>query len=294
MLIKVPSGSQLVVAIDTLVAGVHFPVTTGAGDLGYKAVAVNLSDLAAMGAMPVAMCISLTVAASDRSWLAQFERGVDHALQPFGVASAPATLAAGALAVTGQAFGVVPSGHGLLRSGARPGDRIYVTGTLGDAALALAEHYGRVELCGSARAHSWSRLNRPNARVRAGIQLRGIASAAIDVSDGLLSDLGHLTAASRVAASVRLEDLPLSATLRSTCRVSTDAWRQALTVGDDYELCFTVPPARAAELESRLPQFDCGVTAIGLVENGRGVRCLGAGGTEVDLGRGYQHFADEA
>jgi len=282
---------ELVVAIDTLVDGVHFATGTAPVDVGFKALAVNLSDLAAMGAEPLAARASLTHPHHGedhgRSWLAAFERGLGALARRHGLAAGHALMARGPLCVTVEALGTVPRGMALRRAGAAPGDRILVTGTLGDAGLALAAD--SVAMTRAARARLQARLARPEPRIEAGIALRGLASAVIDVSDGLAADLAHILAASGVGARLAVEDIPLSTILAQTLAPER-AWELALSSGDDYELCFTVPTHRLAEVERRLRGLACGFAAIGTVTASGGLQCLRADGSRFDPEPGYRHF----
>ena len=291
MRVAVAEDEQIAVAVDTLVDGVHFPTDTDPVDVGYKAVAVNLSDLAAMGARPLALSCALLTEVHDDGRIAALLRGMEEACRPHRLEAPRPRVGKGHFTVCVSVLGALPRASALTRAGAHAGDRIYVTGKLGDAGLALREHYGNLRLDEEVRRRAWSRLRRPSARVAVGIALRDIASAAIDVSDGLIADLGHLCRASRVGARLRLDDLPLSEALRSGAG-GREGWRIAATGGDDYELCFTVPPARTALLEACAPDFACRVTEIGSIEKGSGVRCvLPDGGTwdPADEG-GYRHF----
>ena len=290
MRVALAGGEQLAVAIDTLVSGVHFPAGSDPADVGYKAVAVNLSDLAAMGARPLSLSATLLIEGADETRAAALHRGMAAACRPRGLEAPRAVVKEGAFNVSVSALGVLPGAGALCRGGARPGDRIYVTGRLGDAGLALEEHYRRVRLDREASRQAWSRLRRPVPRSEAGLGLRGVASAAIDLSDGLVADLGHLCAASGVGARVEIGLLPRSGALRRSVP-EEQGWRLAASAGDDYELCFTVPPARAARLAERAPRFACRITEIGVIEEGSGLRCLRPGGAPWDPGPGYRHFS---
>jgi thiamine-monophosphate kinase len=285
------TGCELVIAIDTLVDGVHFPVATPPADVGFKALAVNLSDLAAMGATPLAARVSVTHpdhgGDDGRRWLAAFEEGMGVLAQRLGVDTGHPLTARGPLCVTVEALGSVPRGMALGRVGAAPGDRILVTGTLGDAGLALAGD--SAAMTKAARAFLQARLARPEPRVAAGIALRGLASAAIDVSDGLAADLGHILTASGRGARLMVDDLPLSRVLAEELPRER-AWQLALSSGDDYELCFTVPPHALAEVDQRLQGLDGGVTPIGTVTAGAGLQCLRADGSCLAPPPGYRHF----
>lgn len=285
------TGCELVIAIDTLVDGVHFPVATPPADVGFKALAVNLSDLAAMGATPLAARVSVTHpdhgGDDGRRWLAAFEQGMGVLAQRLGVDTGHPLTTRGPLCVTVEALGSVPRGMALGRVGAAPGDRILITGTLGDAGLALAGD--SATMTKAARAFLQARLARPEPRVAAGIALRGLASAVIDISDGLAADLGHILTASGRGARLMVDDLPLSRVLAEELPRER-AWQLALSSGDDYELCFTVPPQALAEADQRLQSLDCGVTPIGTVTAGAGLQCLRADGSCFAPPPGYRHF----
>ncbi|MFK2929647.1 thiamine-phosphate kinase [Dyella agri] len=293
-LLAVPPGMELAAAVDTLVEGVHFPVGTAPADIGWKALAVNLSDLAAMGATPAWALLALTL--PDTLAPAAREAFVDGFADGFAALAGSQRLALvggdttrGPLAVSVTVHGFVPAGQALLRAGARVGDAVLVTGTLGDAAAGLAL-WQRAE--SDARAASLvARLNRPTPRLAAGLALRGHANACIDVSDGLLADLGHICAASGVGAEIEAALLPRSSALLG---LFDDAAARdlALSGGDDYELCFTVPAARATEVQADLARLGCGATRIGRIVAGEGVRVRDADGGWLEPSRrGWDHFA---
>lgn len=290
-----PPDQDLVAVVDTLVAGVHFPRETDAGDIGYKALAVNLSDLAAMGAQPAWLTLALTVPEADLGWLERFGEGLSVLAGRYGMELVGGDTTRGPLTVTVQAHGFVPRGRALCRQGAQPQDLIYVTGELGDAGLALRALQGTVTLSHSERNTVMSRLNRPNARVKEGRVLLNIASAAIDVSDGLASDLGHLLKASGAGGTVDVGRVPVSVPVRAHLPPTAHndpGLALALTAGDDYELCFTVSAARQAQLEEAAADFDVPCTCIGTVEAAPGLRWH----TDDDRRytpprRGYDHFA---
>jgi thiamine-monophosphate kinase len=280
-------GIDLAVTVDTLVAGVHFLSDTDPFGLGHKALAVNLSDLAAMGAEPAWVTLALTLPQSDEAWLERFAAGFLALAECCGVDLVGGDTTRGPLSVTVQAMGYVPRGGGLRRSGARPGDGVYVTGELGLGGLGLKQALRQVA---GTDTQARRRLERPEPRLQAGALLRDVASACIDVSDGLAADLGHILEQSRVAARVDWEALPLPACVASYVAASGD-WAMPLTAGDDYELCFTVPPEREAELAGYAERLDCVVSRIGTIEEGAGLK-LFRGGVREDLGgRGYQHFS---
>jgi len=298
-LLAVPAGQELAVAIDTLVEGVHFPHGTAPADIGWKALAVNLSDLAAMGATPAWALLALTL--PERPVEAQqhlvdgLAEGFAQLARAYGVALVGGDTTRGPFTLSVAVHGFVPPGQALRRDGARVGDLVFVTGTLGDAAAGLQrlaassdpdEEKRRVAL----RA----RLNRPEPRVAAGRALRGQATACIDISDGLLADLGHLCTASGVGAELEAACLPMSPALQGSCD-ETSAREAALSGGDDYELCFTVPAARAGEVQADLARLGCGATRIGRIVEGAGVRVRDAGGQWLAPVRtGWDHFSDDA
>ncbi|MCB1763213.1 MAG: thiamine-phosphate kinase [Gammaproteobacteria bacterium] len=285
-LLRVPPGVDLAVSIDTLVEGVHFHPGSDPERLGHKALAVNLSDLAAMGAEPAWVTLALTLPKVDIAWLTCFMRGFSTLADPHQVQLVGGDTTRGPLTISLQVQGFVPPGAALQRDGARPGDLIGVTGTLGDAALALRQ----IAAAQSPSDYLMTRLEQPLPRVATGLALRGLASAAIDLSDGLLADLGHICERSGVAARLELIRLPLSPEVGERVNICAD-WSLPLSAGDDYELCFTVPPDHRAAVEAQLSGIDGGLTWIGVIEAGRGVRCFAADGALYQSGAGgYQHF----
>jgi len=283
--LELPPGKQLVVSTDTLNGGVHFAEGTDAQDLGYKALAVNLSDLAAMGARPRWALLNLTLPRSDLDWLTRFMEGFQSLAGEFGVTLVGGDTTRGPLALTVTALGTVEPGRLLTRSGARAGDRVVISGTLGGAALALAEQEAGQEL----DANLEDSLLRPQPRVQLGQSLAGLATACIDVSDGLLADLGHICEASGLAAVVDLAKLPAPGQIE---RLGEEQrWKLQLAGGDDYELCFTIPPERAAELDELRLSARIPLSIIGEMRAGRGVHCRRPDGTEYQPGRaGFDHF----
>lgn len=239
-IVEVPADQQLAITTDTLVAGVHFPTDTPAFDIGYKSLAVNLSDLAAMGATPAWITLALTLPEKNVRWLTEFSRGLFELAQRYQIQLIGGDITRGPLTITIEAKGFIPKNQALKRSAAKVGDLIYVTNTLGDAALGLLCAEKKISLQPDYQTYLLSRLNRPEPRVEIGEQLRGIAHAAIDISDGLAADLGHILEKSQVGATVYVDALPLSeALLRSVA--TPQAIELALNGGDDYELCFTAP-----------------------------------------------------
>ncbi|MGN2242107.1 thiamine-phosphate kinase [Frateuria sp. GZRR33] len=288
--LAVPPGQQLAVAIDTLVEGVHFPHGTAPQDIGWKALAVNLSDLAAMGATPAWALLALTLPQGDPPWIDDLAEGFARLAREHGVALVGGDTTRGPLCLSVAVHGFVPAGQALARSGACVGDAVFVTGSLGSAAGGLRLVQGRLPFDPGNEAHRSlrARLDRPTPRVRAGVALRAHASACIDVSDGLLSDLGHICAASGVGAELDLDALPLLPALRSVFGHAA-ARELALTGGDDYELCFTVPTAAVGPMQAALAEVGAHATRIGAVIEGQGVRAIG--GTALAAMRGgWDHF----
>ncbi len=282
-----PAG-ELVLALDTLVEAVHFPAGLDARFVGHRVLAVNLSDLAAMGAEPAWALLGLTLPSVDEHWLAGFSAGLDTLARRFGVALVGGDTTRGPLTATMTLAGTVPSGQAMFRDGAHAGDDLWISGTPGDAAAGLAILQGRLQAQGCARDALLHRFQLPEARIGLGVALRGIATACIDVSDGLAGDLAKLCAASGVGADVESRELPLSAGL---CSVAGHEARLAFALGggDDYELLFTAAPAdrgRIAALEASVV-----LRRIGAVSEIRGVRVDGAP-PERDAAHGFNHFAD--
>lgn len=285
-----PAGQMLVASVDTLVAGVHFPGETDPESLGHKALAVNLSDLAAMGAEPAWATLTLTLPAAEEGWLEGFASGFATLAAQVGIQLVGGDTTRGPLTVTVNVLGFVPPGAALLRSGARPGDLLYVTGQLGDAGLALLALQQELRLPKPDREAVLRRLDRPQPRLAAGRALRGIASAAIDVSDGLAADLGHILEASGVGATVQAERLPISEPVRRWLP-QAGGWVLPLSAGDDYELCLTVPPSRQAAAEAAGAQAGCELTWVGTIDARRGLRCNLDDGTDITPSAGgYRHF----
>lgn len=282
-LLQLPPQTLMAVAMDTMVAGRHFPLHTHPADIGYKALAVNLSDLAAMAAEPVWLTLALTMPESDNLWLQQFTDGLFQLARRYGMQLIGGDTTRGPLTVTIQAHGFVPRELALTRGGAKAGDKIYVSGTLGDAGLGLRVVQGEIKLPNEDTTFLSQRLNRPEPRVELGMKLRGMASSAIDISDGLLADLQHILDASQVGAVIHADRLPLSSSMKNNIRTE-DAKRLALTAGDDYELCFTIPEQHAAEFNA----LNLHCTCIGEITQHSGLKLHGYEG-EIKRA-GYQHF----
>ena len=283
------AAENAVVALDTLVDGVHFPRDTPAQDVGYKALAVNLSDLAAMGATATEAVAVVSIPENlDPAWLASFHRGFESLAASFGVAVAAIDTVSGALSVSVQVHGLCPAGEALTRAGARAGDRIFVSGTPGDAGCGLEIALGRRTALPCEHAGVLvARLRRPTPRLALGAALRGLAGAAIDISDGLCQDLGHVLEASGVGARVDASLVPLSPALLGVAG-DAEARALALSAGDDYELLFTVAPDRVGRLRA-LEAADT-VAEIGVIEPEPGLRLVDAAGTTISAPAGYRHF----
>lgn len=285
-LLALPAGEQLAVSTDTLVAGVHFPEACDAFLLGQRALAVSASDLAAMGATPLAFTLALTLPSANETWLAEFARGLQTMAQSCSMALVGGDTTRGPLSLTLTVFGRVPSGQALLRSGAQVGDLLCVGGELGDAAgslpLVLGQREAAADISEALLARYWS----PQPQLALGQALRGRATAALDISDGLLADCGHIAKASQVALKIELEQVPLSAVLRAFAG-EEQARLCALGGGDDYRLAFTLPPALLGQLQADWPE----VRVIGRVQAGSGVELLDGAGQPIEPPTGgYQHF----
>ncbi len=287
-LLECPSGMVLAAAVDTLVEGVHFPRGCRPDSIGHRALAVNLSDLAAMGARPAWALLALTLPAAEERWLSEFTAGFAALARIHEVALVGGDTTQGPLTVTVTLIGPVPLGAALLRSGAAAGDALFVSGTPGDAAAGLALEQGRLEGLGQAE-YLRERFLFPTPRVALGQRLRPYASACIDVSDGLLADALKLARASGCGLEIDAVRLPLSASLRA---LGAERAREfALTGGDDYELCFTVPPQQLARLHEDLPPQQWGYTRIGSMRGEPGARVIGEAGELPLPTGGYDHFA---
>ena len=331
-LLQVSPGMELAVSVDMLVEGRHFSPQDGPGTVGHKSLAVNLSDMAAMGAAPRWATLALALPAADEKWLRGFAGGFFGLASKFGVELIGGDTTRGPLNICIQIMGEVPAGQALRRDGAKPGDEIWVSGTLGTAALALAFRQGRVELEQMEAAACLPSLYVPQPRVALGLALRGIASAAIDISDGLLADLGHILEQSQVGAEIHFEALPLHEVTRrhinplspsslpvtgapardvpagiggkaaqSGEKRDMDSLREAQVIvaktcvlagGDDYELCFTAPAARHAELLALANRLVLPLSCIGRITGEAGLAVLDGKGHPMPVEvKGFDHFA---
>lgn len=290
-LVKPVAGKELAVSTDMLVAGKHFFHDDDPCKLGQKSLAVNLSDMAAMGAKPRWATLALALPDADEEWLRGFASGFFDMAGSFGVDLIGGDTTRGPLAICVQIIGEAPAGKALRRTGAKSGDDIWVSGHLGDAALALAHRQRRIELAPHEAAACLPYLHMPQPRVALGEKLRALAHGAIDISDGLLADLGHILAASGVAADIEFTSLPISETMRKY--LDNEVARTCLLVGgDDYELCFTATPERRAEILALARRLKTPLTRIGVIKSGRALRVLDAAGKRIEIKvTGFDHFA---
>jgi thiamine-monophosphate kinase len=293
-ILRPAEGAELVVTTDTIVAGVHYIGDEPPGLVAQKLLRVNLSDLAAKGARPVAYTLNIALPPElEDAWLERFCAGLAADQQRFGIALAGGDSVAtpGPVTLTITAFGEIAAGGMLRRSGARPGDRIYVSGTIGDGALGLKVLRGRLAgIAASQRDALVERYRLPQPRVACGARLVGIAHAAMDISDGLVADLGHIADMSGVAAVVEAASVPLSTAAAAAREIDPEMRDAVLGGGDDYELLFTAPPDAASSIAALAAELGLPLTAIGRIEAGRGVRVVDAAGAEIALARaGYTH-----
>ena len=283
-------GMQLAVSSDMLVEGHHFLSTVAPERLGHKALAVNLSDLAACGAEPLAFTLALALPRADEAFIAPFAQGLFALADAQGIELVGGDTTAGPLNICITVIGQVPPGQALLRSGARAGDELWVSGTLGDARLALEVFRGRVALAGEALETVRRAMELPQPRVVLGIALRGVASSAIDLSDGLVGDLGHVLQRSGVGARVEVDTLPRSEVLAA--QVASVQHECLLAGGDDYELLFTAAPSQYAAVLAAGRRAGVAITRIGTVEAAGGLRIVdGQGRALPSAFQGFDHFA---
>lgn len=278
-LLSIPTGYELAITTDTMVENVHFFADANPAQLGHKLLAVNLSDLAAMGAKPLAVTLALTLPRIDENWLNEFSEGFLTLAKFYNVDLIGGDTTKGALTLTVQAMGLVPNRQALKRSTAQVGDLIYMTGLLGEAGLGL-----KIKQDYDCRAtNAEARFHEPMPRIEIGLALREIASACIDISDGLVGDLGHILKQSGVGACVDFDKLPLSDEVKTYIEKTGDEFMPLIS-GDDYELCFTVPP----QFAHRVPE-NC--TAIGIIEKESGLRLKKSGHIQTFTAKGYEHFS---
>lgn len=291
-LLRAPPGRELVVTTDALVEGAHFLPGDSPHSLGHRALAINLSDLAAMGAEPAWALASLVLPGADEDWLRDFAVGFGALARKYGVALVGGNLSRGPLSITVQLTGFATPGESLLRSGGRAGDCLFVSGTPGDARagrLLTPEHAAASRLDATQLQALRRSYEYPEPRIALGRALRGLASACMDLSDGLWADLPRLAAASGCAAELRVADLPLSASLKALC--GAQAWQQAVEGGEDYELLFSAPASRAPMIESLSAQLGLRLTACGQLRSGAGIQLLGESGVIQFSASSFDHFA---
>ena len=309
-IVSVPAGQQLVLSTDMLTEGRHFPRQANPELIANRALAVNLSDLAAMGADPLCFTLGLSLPRNDAAWLEAFSDGLLKLARHFDCPLVGGDLIRGDLHLAVQVCGLVSSGKALLRSGAKPGHLVYVSGTLGDAAVALSlfdevdahaqssQQEGGIflhkKLKSRHRDHFINAFYKPMPRIELGILLRDLASAAIDISDGLLADLQHILQASNSGAEIDIDQIPLSEAM-THCIVEEKRLPLALTGGDDYELCFTVPPENCNRLEELTTSLGVPITRIGEIVTGDALVCLDNYGEPVEFAdKGFDHFKQES
>ena len=289
-LLRQTSGMQMAISTDMLVSGTHFFPDTDPKQLGHKSLAVNLSDLAAMGAQPIACTLAVSMPASDETFIAPFAEGLLALANQHGCELIGGDTTRGPLNICITVFGQIPTGQALRRDAAKPGDEIWVSGTLGDARLALAHMRQELQLEETQFQRVLPRMLKPTPRVELGIALRGIAHAALDLSDGLLGDLTHILGASHVGASINTDWIPMSKVLA----MQETSWRYQCTLGggDDYELCFTAPPEKHDQVIESGKRAGVTVTHIGNIEEETGLKLYNASGTlHQDNIRSFDHFA---
>jgi len=290
-LLQCPADHVVAVSIDTLVEGIHFFADVTPETLGHKSLAVGLSDLAAMGATPAWFTLALTLPEVNDSWLQGFSQGLAKLAQQHNIHLVGGDTTRGPLTISIQVHGFVKPEQALRRSGAKLGELIYVTGSLGDAGAALQRQLNQwddTSLNDEDKTYFQQRLEQPNPRNKIGQALLGLASSAIDISDGLVADLGHILDKSRVGARLDLDKIPFSTAMAKVSR--QDAVQLALHSGDDYELCFTVPPQHFAKMEQ---QFQGQCTRIGMITDDDGLFYINESDELIDLtkaGTGYDHF----
>lgn len=286
--LEIPEGKQAVMSVDTLIAGVHFPPETSPADIAHKALAVNLSDLAAMAATPAWFLLSLTIPDTNEHWLESFSQSLKQIADRYQIELVGGDTCHGPLSITIQVTGLVDKDKYITRSGAQPGDLILVSGQLGNAALGLAHQQNRIKLNGKIESLCIESINRPIPRLCLAGFLQSYASAAIDVSDGLVGDLKHILDKSKVGASIRQSDLPVNEWIKIN-----NAYEYALSGGDDYELCLAIPAKRKDQIALwNKDNPDCQLREIGQIT--KPGYYLQTENETIDLAhaKGYQHFGE--
>jgi thiamine-monophosphate kinase len=290
-LVAPSAGRQLAISADMLLEGRHFFADADPYALGWKALAVNLSDMAAMGALPRWFTLCIALPKADPAWLAPFSEGLFALADQYGVALIGGDTTAGPLNIAIQIIGEVEAGQALRRDGAQAGDDIWLSGPTGAAAMAVRHRYGRLQLAEADLAHCAARLDRPQPRVALGRRLLNLATSAIDISDGLVADLAHIAHRSSLAATLNLVDLPQPA-LSDEALALPDFDACLLAGGDDYELCFTAAPAQRAAVQALASELKLPLCRVGSMAAGQGVQVLDATGQPLALVQtGFNHFA---
>lgn len=290
-LLSVTTGMELAVSADMLVAGTHFFTDADPYAVGWKSLAVNISDMAAMGAVPKWATLAIALPQADENWVAAFASGFFACAAQYQVDLIGGDTTRGPLTISVQIMGEVPSGRALKRSEAKAGDEIWVSGTLGDAALALAVLQGRFTLSEGELATCLPALHTPQPRVKLGLHLRQLAHSAIDISDGLLADLGHILECSNIGAEIRLQDIPCSIAV-SNHLADKQVQHMVLAGGDDYELCFTAPAENHAEIAKLAVQLALPLSCIGEISDNPGLIIRGLNNEPITTGEtGFDHFA---
>lgn len=288
-LLQIPNGKQLAVSVDTLVADVHFPAAADPELIAERALRTNLSDLAAMGADPLWFTLALTLPEANEDWLRSFSRGLFKCAREYRIALVGGDTTSGPLSITIQVMGAIQPQQTLRRDGANVGDFILVTNFVGDGAAALAAIQNTHTFTDEHTEYLLQRFYRPTPRLSESVLIREIASSALDISDGLVADLQHICDASDLGAVIDIENLPLSPAVKSLNNDS-QAYQWALSGGDDYELCFTVPPEKMADIAMLIAQGKLQATVIGEVTAGSKVICEYEGEPFELAKTGYQHF----
>lgn len=289
-LISVSKNMELAISADMLVAGVHFFADCDAYQLGWKSLAVNVSDMAAMGANPKWSTLSIALPEVNDYWLTEFSRGFFACAEAFNVDLIGGDTTRGPLTISVQIIGEVPDGQAFKRSGAMPGDEIWISGTLGDAAMALAVMQKRFDLSADEFCKIANALHMPQPRAALGLALHGIATSAIDISDGLLADLGHILKRSKVGATIFLKQLPISDTVCGKFQLD-QVKKMVLAGGDDYELCFTAPAEKHAEIAALSHTLNLALSTIGQITHNTALVIHGANDAILDFKEpGFDHF----
>jgi len=288
-----PAGKQLVVSTDTLISGVHFPELTCAEDIGYKSLAVNLSDLAAMGAEPAWVSLAISLPQANDVWLQRFMRGFNELAGQYQLSLIGGDTTQGPLSISINITGFIDSEKALKRSRAKVGDSIFVTGNIGAAALGLKTAFDELDASNQFteknKMDCIARLNRPTPRVKAGLLLSDFSVAAIDISDGLLADLNHICEASGAGAILDVQAIPLSSAVRNYYNDHPD-WQSILDGGDDYELCFTCPEHQAEKMLAQMKLYSIDVSCIGKIIKETAIKCLYNNQLVTLTPSGYNHF----